>query len=196
MLHLRYGCTVLSTCSSRAVGFVCTCIVHIIPELAAEGCAATLYMQGWSHSWFNARTLMLFSDEEWERDLRVTRRNTHVNSTQQDASISEALKHQLYQKFLHKNQKFPSAKIWAPVHRNAVLEGCMVAANVLWRTIFARLLHHLFELQEASGCTMLMDTEPCSVKCSFVGVKEDVDVFRVCGTCSTKFGMQSWMSVE
>ena len=55
----------------------------------------------------------------------------------------------------------------------------MVAANVLWRTIFARLLHHLFELQEARGCTILMHTETCSVKCAFLGAKEEVDVFRL-----------------
>ena len=53
----------------------------------------------------------------------------------------------------------------------------MVAANVLWRTIFACLLHHLFELREAGGCTILMHTGTHSVKCTFVGAKEAVDVF-------------------
>ena len=34
-----------------------------------------------------------------------------------------------------------------------------MAANVLWRTILAGLLHHLFELQEAGVCSILMHTE-------------------------------------
>ena len=70
----------------------------------------------------------------------------------------------------------------------------MVAANVLWRTIFARLLHYLFELQEAGGCTTLMHTKTCSVKCTFVGAKEEVDVFCLYGTCGTKRGMWRWVS--
>ena len=72
----------------------------------------------------------------------------------------------------------------------------MVAANVLWRTIFARLLHHLFELQEAGGCTILMHTDTRSVKCTFVGAKEEVDVFCVCGSCGTKRGMRRWVSAN
>ena len=72
----------------------------------------------------------------------------------------------------------------------------MVAANLLWRTIFARLLHHLFELQEASGRTILMHRETRCVKCIFVDAKEEVDVFCVCGTCGTKRGMRRWVSTE
>ena len=74
MVHLCYGCTELSTCSWRAMGLVCTYIVHIIPEFAEEGCTATLYMHGWSHTWFNPRTPMLFSDEAGKRDLRVAKK--------------------------------------------------------------------------------------------------------------------------
>ena len=72
----------------------------------------------------------------------------------------------------------------------------MVVANVLWRTIFAQLLHHLFDLQEAGGCTILLHTETCSVKCTFVGAKEEVDAFCVCGTCCTKRGMRRWVLAE
>ena len=50
------------------MGLVCTYIVHIIPEFAEEHCTATLYMHGWSHTWFKPRTPMLFSDEAGERD--------------------------------------------------------------------------------------------------------------------------------
>ena len=74
MVHLCYGCTELSTCSWRAMGLVCTYMVHIIPEFAEEGCTATLYMHGWGHTWFNPSTPMLFSDEAGERDLRVAKR--------------------------------------------------------------------------------------------------------------------------
>ena len=37
MVHLCYGCIEWTTCSWHAMGFVCTYIVHIIPEFA--GCA-------------------------------------------------------------------------------------------------------------------------------------------------------------
>ena len=131
-----------------------------------------------------------------ERDLRVARRDALVTNTQQDASISECLKHELYQQFVRKKQKVPFVKIWAPIHRNVVLEACMVAANMLWGTIFARLLHHLFELQEARGCTTLMHPETRLVKCIFVGAKEEVDVFCVCGICGTKHGMRRWVLVK
>ena len=69
---------------------------------------------------------MLYSDEAGERDLRVAKRYAPVTSTRQDASISESLKHELYQKFVQKKKKIPCAKIWAPVQRNVVLEvhGC------------------------------------------------------------------------
>ena len=88
--------------------------VHIIPEFAKEGCTATLYMHGWSHTWFNPRTPMLFFDEAGERDSRVAKRYAPVTSTQQDGGISETFKHELYQKFLRKKQKVPPAKVWAP----------------------------------------------------------------------------------
>ena len=91
MVHLCYGCTALSTCSWRAMGLVCTYMVHIIPEFAEEGCTTTLYMHGWSHTWFNPCTPMVFSDEAGKRDLRVAKRYTPVASTQQDANISETL---------------------------------------------------------------------------------------------------------
>ena len=196
MVHLCYSCTNLSTCLWRAIGMVCTYIVHIIREFAKEGCTATLYMHGWSHTWFNPSTPMLFSDEAGERDLRVAKRYAHVTSIQQDANFSETLKHELYQKLVRKKQKVPSSKIWAPVHRNVVLEACMVAANVLWRTIVVRLLHHLFELQEAGGCTILMHIDTRSVKCTFVGAKEEVDVFCVFGNCGAKRGMRRWVSTK
>ena len=48
MVHLCYGCTQLSTCSWRAMGLLCTYLVHIILEFTEEGCTATLYMHGWS----------------------------------------------------------------------------------------------------------------------------------------------------
>ena len=35
-----------------------------------------------------------------------------------------------------------------------------------------------------------------AVKCTFVGAKEEVDVFCVCGTCGTKRGMQRWVPAE
>ena len=60
MLHLCSGCTELSTCSWCAMGLVCTYVVHIIPQFAEERCTATLYMHGWSHTWFNPHAPMLF----------------------------------------------------------------------------------------------------------------------------------------
>ena len=131
MVHLCYGCNNLATVTWQAMGMLYTYIVHIIPEFAEEGCTATLYMHGWSHTWFNPRTPMLYSDEAGERDLRVAKRYAPVTSTRQDASISESLKHELYQKFVQKKKKIPCAKIWAPVQRNVVLEACMVAANAV-----------------------------------------------------------------
>ena len=62
----------------------------------------------------------------------------------------------------------------------------MMAANVLQPTIFARWLHHFFKLQETGGCMVVMHTETRSVKCTFVGAKEEVDVFSVSGPCGTK----------
>ena len=76
---------------------------------------------------------MLYSDEAGERDLRVAKRYAPVTSTRQNAGISESLKHELYEKFLRKKNKIPTSKIWAPVHRNLVLEACMVAANAVWQ---------------------------------------------------------------
>ena len=90
MVHLCYGCNNLATVTWQAMGMLYTYIVHIIPEFAEEGCTATLYMHGWSHTWFNPRTPM-YSDEAGERDLRVAKRYAPVTSTRQDASISESM---------------------------------------------------------------------------------------------------------
>ena len=110
-VHLCYGCTELTTFSWHAMGLVCTYILHIIPKFAEEGGIATLYMHGWSHTWFNPGTPMLFSDEAGKRNLRVAKRYALVTSTQQDGIISESLKHEVYQKFVRMKQKVPSAKI-------------------------------------------------------------------------------------
>ena len=107
MVHLCYGCTNVATPAWRAMGLVYTYIVHIIPEFAEEGCTTTLYMRGWSHTWFNPRTPMLYSDEAGKRDLRVAKRFVLVSSTRQDGSISESLKHELYDKFLRKKKQDP-----------------------------------------------------------------------------------------
>ena len=138
IVHLCYGCTTLATVARQAMGSMYMDIVHIISEYAEEGCIATLCMNGWSHNWFNPRTSMLYFDEAGDLDLRVANRYAPVTSTRQDASISEILKHGLYEKFLYTKKKIPTAKIWAPIHRNLVLEVCMVAANALWQTIFQR----------------------------------------------------------
>ena len=72
----------------------------------------------------------------------------------------------------------------------------MVAANVLCCIIFARLLHPLFELQEAGGYTTLMHIDTRSVKCTFVVGREEVNVFCGCGSCGPKRGMRRWVSAE
>ena len=113
------------------------------------------------------RPPMLYSDEVGERDLQVAKRYAPVTSTRQDASISGSLKHELYEKFLRKKKKIPTAKIWAPVHRNLVLEACMVAANAMWQAVFRRLLQHLMTCQEASGCKLNMHLATNLVKCTF-----------------------------
>ena len=180
------------------MGLVCTFIVlvHIIPEFAKEGCTATLYMHGWTHKWFNPRTPRLFSGEARDRDLMIAKRYPPDTSTQQDANICETLKRERNQKLVRKKQKVSSAKVRAPVRRNVVLEACMVAANVLWGAIFVHLLHHLFQSQEAGGCTILMHTNTRSIKCTFVGAKEKVDVSCACGSCGAKRGMRRWVSAE
>ena len=114
MVHLCYGCNNLATVTWQAMGMLYTYIVHIIPEFAEEGCTATLYMHGRSHTWFNPRTPMLYSDEAGERDLRVAKRYAPVTSTRQDASISESLKHELYQKFVRKKRRSPVPKFGRP----------------------------------------------------------------------------------
>ena len=131
MVHLCYGSNHLATVTWQAMGMLYTYIVHIMDEFAAEGCTATLFMHGWSHKWFNPRTPMLYSDQAGERDLRTAKRHGPVTSTRQDVSITESLKHELYQKFVQKRRKIPCAKIWVLVQRNVVLEACMVAANAL-----------------------------------------------------------------
>ena len=56
---------------------------------------------------------MLYSGEVGERDLRVARRYAPVTSTRQDASISESLEHELYEKLLRKKKNIPTTKIRA-----------------------------------------------------------------------------------
>ena len=198
IVHLCYGCTTLATPTWQAMGLVYTYIVHIIPEFAEGGCNATLYMHWWSHTSFNPHTPMLYSDEAGEWDLWVAKRYAPVTSTRQDASISESLKHEPYEKFLRKKKKIPTAKIWAPVHRNLVLEACMVAANALWQTVFRRLLRHLMTCQEAGGCKLYMHPATNSVKCTFLGAEPESDVVCVCGSCIRQWvpleveGVQSW----
>ena len=167
IVHMCYGCTTLATAAWQAMGLMYAYIVHIIPEYAEEGCTATLYVHGWSHTWFNPRTSMLYCDEAGEPDLRVAKRYGPVTSTRQDASITKSLKHELYGKFFRKKKKIPIDKIWAPVHRNLVLEACMVAANALWQTVFQRLLQQLMTCEEASGCKLYMNPATDSVKCIF-----------------------------
>ena len=140
MVHLCYGSNKLATVTWQGMGMLYTYIVHIIPQFAEEGCTATLYMHGWSHTWFNPRTPMLYSDEDGGRDLRVAKRYAPVTSTRQDGIIRESLKHEVYQKCVQKKKK-----IWAPVQRNVVLETCMVAANAAWHAVFQRLLEHLLQ---------------------------------------------------
>ena len=170
--------------------------MHIIPEFAEEGCTATLYMRGWSHTWFIPPTPMLYSDEAREQDLRVAKRYAPVTSTRQDASISESLKHELYEKFLRNKKKIPTAKIWAAVHRNLVLEACMVAANAMWQTVFQRLLRHLMTCQEEGGCRLYMHPATNSIKCTFPTAEPESDVVCVCGSCGSKHGIRQWVPLE
>ena len=95
---------------------------------------------------------MLNFDEAGERDLRVAKRYALITNTKQGATISESLTHQLYQNFLQKKKKkILAAKIWALVHGKVVLEVCMVAANVMWKVVFKRLLWHLMSDREAGN---------------------------------------------
>ena len=41
-----------------------------------------------------------------------------------------------------------------------------------------------------------MHTQIRFVKCTFVGAKEEVDVFCVCGTCGTNRGMRRWVPAD
>ena len=196
IVHLCYGCTTLATAAWQAMDLVYTYIVHIIPEFAEEGCTATLNVHGRSHTWFNPRTPVLYSHEAGERDLRVAKRYAPATSTRQDASISESLKHEPYEKFLRKKKKIPTAKNWAPVHRNLVLEACMVAGNALWQTVFQRLLRHLMTCQEAGGCKSYMHPATNSVKCTFPSAEPESDVVCVCGSCGSKCGIRQWVPLE
>ena len=110
IVHVCYGSTTLATATWQAMGLVYTYIVHIIPVFAEEGCTANLYMHGWSHTWFNPRTPMLHSDAAGERDLRVAKRYAPVTSTRRDASISELLKHELYEKLCVTKRRSPLPK--------------------------------------------------------------------------------------
>ena len=194
--HLCYGCTTLATAARQAMCLVYTFIVHIILEFAEEGCTTTLYMHGWSHTWFNLRTPMLYSDEAREWDVRVAKRYAPVTSFRQDASISESFKHELYENFLRKKKNIATTKIWAPVHCNLFLEACMVAANAMWQTIFQRLLRHLMTCQEAGGRRLYMHPTTSSVKCTFPSAESESDVVCVCGTCGSKRGIRQWVPLE
>ena len=123
-------------------------------------------------------------------------KDTPVTSTRRDASISESLKHELYERFLRKKKKIPTVKIWAPVHRNLVLEACMVAANALWPTVFQRLLRHLMTCQEAGGCKLYMHPAIDSVKCKFPSAEPESDVVCMCGSCGSKRGFRQWVPLE
>ena len=93
-------------------------------------------MHGWSHTWFDPRTRMLYSDEAGEQAFRVAERCALVTSFRQDASSRESVQHELFDKFLRKKEKILAAKIWAPIHRNVVFEACTLAANAMWKAFF------------------------------------------------------------
>ena len=196
MVHLCYGSNNLATVTWQAMGVLYTYIVHIIPEFAEEGCTATSYMHGWSYTWFNPRTPMLYSDEAGERDLGVAKRYAPVTSTRQGASISDSLKHELYQKFVQKKKKIPCANIWAPVQLTVVLQACMVAADVVWHVVFQRLLEHLLHFQDAGGCSLYMHPDTRLVKCTFPGANPESDVVCVCATCGSKRGVRQWVPLD
>ena len=61
---------------------------YVVPQFAEKGCTATLYLHGWSHTWFNPLTPMLYSDEAGERDLSVANKYAPVTSTRQDVAQS------------------------------------------------------------------------------------------------------------
>ena len=126
----------------------------------------------------------------------MAKRYAPVTSTRHDANISENLKHEVYEKFWRKKKKIPTAKIWAPVHRNLVLEACMVAANALWQTVLQRLLRHLMTCQEARSCKLYMHPATNSVKCIFSGAEPETDVVCVCGSCGSKRGIRQWVPLE
>ena len=193
IVHLCYACTTFAPAAWQAMGWLYTYIVHIILEFAEEGCIATLYMHGWSHTWFNPRTPMLYSDEVGERDLRVAKRYAPVTSTRHDDSIGESLKHERYEKFLRKKKKIPTAKILAPVHWSLVLEACMVAANALWHTVFQGLLRQLMTCQEAGGCKLYTHSASISVKCTSPSAEPETDV---CGSCGAKRGIHQWVPLQ
>ena len=196
VVHLCYGSNNLATVTWQAMGMLYTHIVHIIPEFAQEGCTATLYMHWWSHTWFHPPTPVPYSDEAGKRDLTVAKRYAAVISTRQVASISESLKHELYQKFVQKKKKIPCAKIWAPMQRNVVLEACMLAANAVWHVVFQRLLEHLLHFQDGGGCSLYLHQDTCSVKCTFPGAIPESDVVCVCGTCGSKRGVRQWVPLD
>ena len=139
---------------------------------------------------------MLYSAEGGERDLWVAKRYAPVTSTRQDASIIESLKHEVYEKFLRRKKKIPTAQIWAPVHRNLILEACMVATNALLQTIFQHMVRHLMTCQEAGSCKSHMHPATNSVKCTFPGANPETDVVCVCGSCGSKRGIPQWVPLE
>ena len=126
----------------------------------------------------------------------MAKRYAPVTSTRQDASISESLKHEPYEKFLRKKKKIPTSKFWAPVHRNLVLEACMVAASAMWQTVFERLLRHLMTCQEAGGCMLYLHPATNSVKCRFPSAEPESDAVCVWGSCGSKRGIRQWVPLE
>ena len=150
----------------------------------------TVCVHRWTHKWFNRCMPILFYDDVGEGCVSVAKRYHLVTSVQQNGNISETLMYTLHQKFVHKKQKALFAQIWAYVRRNVVLEARIVAANVLWQTIFGCLLQYVFKYQDDDGCTTLMHTNSHFVQYTFVGATQEVGMFCVRRTCGTNRAMQ------
>ena len=75
MVHPCYGSNNLATDTWQGMGMLYTYIVHMIPQVAEEGCTSTLYLHGWSHTWFSPRIPMLYPMRTasgisgWPRDM-------------------------------------------------------------------------------------------------------------------------------
>ena len=72
----------------------------------------------------------------------------------------------------------------------------MVAANVLWQTVFQRLFWHLMTCQEARGRRLYMHPATNLVKFTFPRAKPEFDVVCVCGSCGAKRGIRQWVPLE